>query len=142
VSIGTFGAQSAGMSSVAPPPRGRSPLLESVGAALVLRHYSPKTVEAYVGWVRRFVLFHQCQHPKAMGEPEVSAFLSDLATRVGVSASTQNQALAALLFLYAEIVHQPLAPVSEVVHAKRPGRLPVVMSRAEVDAVLFQLDGV
>jgi integron integrase len=105
-------------------------------------HYSPKTVEAYVGWVRRFVLFHQRQHPKTMGAPEVSTFLSELVTRSAVSASTQNQALAALRFLYAEVLHQPFDAVSEIVHAQRPTRLPVVMSRAEVDAVLSRLDGV
>lgn len=77
-----------------------------------------------------------------LGTAEVSAFLSDLASRSGVSASTQNQALAALLFLYAEVLQRPLASLGPIVHAKRPMRLPVVMSREEVDAVLAQLDGV
>jgi len=130
------------VSSVPRLPGGQSPLLESVGAALLLRHYRPKTVEAYVNWVRRFISFHQWQHPKLMGAPEVSAFLSDLATRGAVSASTQNQALAALLFLYSEVLHQPIGAVDDVVHAKRPARLPVVMSRSEVDAVLSRLEGV
>jgi integron integrase len=112
-----------------------------VSEALVLRHYSAKTREAYVGWVRRFVIFHHRRHPNSMGAHEVSVFLSDLATRGNVSASTQNQALAALLFLYSEVLHRPLEFVGGVVHAKRPVRLPVVMSREEVRAVLEQLSG-
>jgi len=95
-----------------------------------------------VGWVRRFVLFHHRRHPRSMGATEVSAFLSDLATRSEVSASTQNQALAALLFLYAHVLQRPLEPIGEIVHAKRPGRLPVVMTAAEVDAVLCKLEGI
>ncbi len=129
------------MSSTAAPPRGKGLLLESVSEALVLRHYSAKTREAYVGWVRRFVIFHHRRHPNSMGAPDVSAFLSDLATRGNVSASTQNQALAALLFLYSEVLHRPLEFVGGVVHGKRPVRLPVVMSREEVKAVLGQLSG-
>jgi site-specific recombinase XerD len=121
---------------------GRSALLDSVQQALELRHYSPKTVEAYVSWIRRFVLFHQRRHPRELGSEEVLAFLSHLASRWGVSASTQNQALAALLFLYSEVLQRPLASLGPVVHAKRPMRLPVVMSRQEVDAVLGQLQGV
>ena len=130
------------MSSTLAAPGKRSPLLESVRAALILRHYSPKTVEAYIGWVRRFVLFHHRRHPESMAAPEVAAFLSHLASQGRVSASTQNQALAALLFLYAEVIHRPLDPVGDVVHAKRPARLPVVMSHSEVEAVLGQLSGV
>jgi integrase len=124
------------------PGTGKSPLLESVRQALALRHYSLKTAEAYVGWVRRFVVFHQRRHPRELGPREVSAFLSDLATQSGVSASTQNQALAALLFLYGEVLQLPLASLGPVVHAKRPHRLPVVMTRDEVAAVLRQLEGV
>lgn len=107
-----------------------------------MRHYSPNTIEAYVSWVRRFVLFHQRRHPRELGAEAVSAFLSDLAMRSGVSASTQNQALAALLFLYGEVLQRPLAALGPVVHAKRPARLPVVMTRGEVDAILARLDGV
>jgi hypothetical protein len=123
-----------------PAPSGsKSPLLESVREALSLHHYSPRTREAYVGWVRRFVLFHHRQHPLSMGAGEISTFLSDLATRGKVSASTQNQALAALLFLYGEVLHRPLEFVGGVLHAKRPAGLPVVMSREEVQAVLGHL---
>jgi integrase len=110
--------------------------------ALAVRHYSPKTAEAYVTWVRRFVVFHGRQHPLSMGGAEVSAFLSHLAVERNVSASTQNQALAALLYLYAEVLRQPLEPLGNLVRAKRPARIPVVMSRAEVKAVLNELDGV
>ena len=141
-SVGTSDALTFCMSTTPPAAGGGSPLLESVKQALVLRHYSPKTVEAYVGWVRRFVLFHHRRHPRSMGATEVSAFLSDLATRSEVSASTQNQALAALLFLYAHVLQRPLEPIGEIVHAKRPGRLPVVMTAAEVDAVLCKLEGI
>jgi integron integrase len=119
-----------------------SPLLQSVVDALVLRHYGPKTVEAYIGWVHRFVVFHDRRHPRSLGAREVSVFLSDLASRGGVSASTQNQALAALLFLYAEVLQRPLGSLGQVVHAKRPIRLPVVMTRNEVNMVLSRLSGV
>ena len=92
-------------------------------------------------WVRRFVQFHRLRDPALMGEPEVAAFLSDLATRGRVSASTQNQALGALLFLYQEVLGRRLAWVEGVVHAKRPARLPVVLTPAEVRAVLAKLRG-
>lgn len=130
------------MSTSPPSGTGRVGLLESVRQALVLRHYSTQTVEVYVGWVRRFVLFHQRRHPRELGARDVTAFLSALATGSGVSASTQNQALAALLFLYSEVLQRPLAALGPVVHAKRPTRLPVVMSRDEVDAVLARMEGV
>jgi integron integrase len=126
----------------AAPFGGKNALLERVREALALRHYSSKTSEAYVGWVRRFVLFYQRnQPPTGTASEEVCAFLSSLATEGNVSASTQNQALAALLFLYSEVLHRPLEFVGGVVHAKRPVRLPVVMSRDEVKAVLDQLSG-
>ena len=76
-----------------------SPFLQSVRDALLLRHYSGRAIEVYIGWIRRFVLFHDRRHPRSLGAPEVTAFLSDLARHGSVSASTQNQALAALLFL-------------------------------------------
>ncbi len=108
----------------------------------MLRHYSPKTVEAYLAWVRRFVIFHQRQHPELLGAAEVAAFLSHLAAEDEVSASTQNQALAALLFLYSEVLLRPLPSLGAVVHAKRPARLPTVLSRAEVDALFSHLEGI
>jgi integron integrase len=116
-------------------------LLDRVRLAVRTRHYSLRTEEAYTGWVRRFVLFHGKRHPGTMGEAEVNAFLSDLATRQGVSASTQNQALAAILFLYRHVLERPLPAMAEVVRAKRPRRLPAVLTRAEVRAVIGRLGG-
>ena len=98
--------------------------------------------EAYVGWVRRFVLFHPKRHPDQMGEVEITAFLSHLATEGHVAASTQNQALAALLFLYQQVLGRQVEWLAGVVHAKRPERLPLVLSREEVVAVLARMQGV
>jgi integron integrase len=121
------------------PPAPR--LLDRVRIALRTRHRSPRTEEAYVGWIRRFILFHRKRHPADMGPDEVSTFLSDLAVEKHVSASTQNQALCALLFLYADVLQAPLAHVTGVVHARRPIRVPVVLTRDEVRAVLADLRG-
>jgi integron integrase len=116
-------------------------LFARVRAALELRHRSERTVEAYVGWVRRFLIFHQRRDPLTMGAREVGAYLSHLASEATVSASTQNQALAALSFLYGRVLGQPLASLGEVVHAHRPKRLPVVMTRGEVAVLLGRLSG-
>jgi len=116
-------------------------LLASLRTALRTRHYSPRTEEAYAGWVRRYVRFHGTRHPAELGPGAVIDFLSHLATRRGVSASTQNQALAALLFLYRDVLASPLAPLDGVVRARRPHRVPVVLTRDEVRAVLSQLAG-
>jgi integron integrase len=112
-----------------------------VRRAVRVRHYSPRTERAYVAWVRRFVLFHGKKHPAGMGAREVVAFLSDLAVRRKVSASTQNQALSALLFFYREVLGQRLAWMDEIVRARRPVRLPVVLTRTETMALLGQLHG-
>jgi integron integrase len=120
------------------PPPGRR-LLDRVRDALAVRHYSPRTARAYLGWIRRFVLFHDRRHPSEMGAAEVARFLSSLATDHAVSGSTQNQALAALLFLYSRVLGRDLAFLADMVHAKKPTRLPVVMTRAEVASVLSQL---
>lgn len=117
-------------------------LLDQVADALRVRHYSPKTVEAYVHWIRRFILFNDRRHPAELGKDEVARFLSHLAVEGKVSASTQNQALSALLFLYAEVLGSELGWMEDIVRAKKPGRLPVVMSRQEVGAVLSRLSGV
>jgi integron integrase len=109
---------------------------------MALRHYSPKTVEAYVGWVRRFVVFHRSRHPQSLGAHDVEGFLTHLAVREAVSASTQNQALAALLFLYKDVLGHEFGDICVPVRAKRPARLPVVMTREEVHAVLDGLTGV
>ena len=107
------------------------------------RHYSARTEESYVGWAKRFVVFHGRRHPEALGEPEVRAFLDHLAEHERVSASTQNQAVAALLFLYEAVLGRRLILSPQgIVHAKELQRLPVVLSREEVRAVLAQLRGV
>ena len=118
-------------------------LLGRLRAAIRARHYSPRTEESYVGWARRFVVFHGRRHPATLGEPEVQSFLTHLAEHDRVSASTQNQALAALLFLYEAVLGRRLeVSASGVVHAKEPHLLPVVLSRDEVRAVLARLRGV
>lgn len=121
----------------APKPK----LLDQLRMAIRALHYSLRTEEAYVHWVRRFILFHHKRHPAEMGEAELNAFLTDLAVRQHVSASTQNQALAAVLFLYQHVLRRPLDRLEGIVRAKRPKRLPVVLSRDEVRAVLAALDG-
>jgi integron integrase len=124
----------------APGPEPR--LLDRVRAAIRLRHYSRRTEKAYVGWVRRYVLFHGKRHPAGMGQGEVSRFLSHLAVAGKVSASTQNQALSALLFLYSEVLGHDIGWLDDIVRAKRPARFPVVLTREEVRAVIARLDGV
>ncbi|NJM06792.1 integron integrase [Candidatus Gracilibacteria bacterium] len=119
------------------PPR----LLDRVRHALRRKHYAIRTEEAYVAWVRRFVLFHGKRHPQTMGVPEVNAFLTDLAVNQQVAASTQNQALSALLFLYADVMQQPLDGPVDPVRAKQPQRLPTVLTRDEVGRVLAALTG-
>ena len=119
------------------PPR----LLDRVRTAIRTRHYSLRTEEAYVGWIKRFIFFHNKRHPSEMGEPEINRFLSHLAVRDGVSASTQNQALCGLLFLYRHVLEMPFPTLDNLVRAKRSKRLPVVMTRAEVKAVLARLHG-
>ncbi len=116
-------------------------LLDRVREAIRLRRYSIRTEEAYVGWIRRFILFHEKRHPRGMGRPEIERFLTHLAARANVSASTQNQALAALLFLYQKVLEVEVPWLDDVVRARRPRRLPVVLTREEVKRVLDQLAG-
>jgi integron integrase len=116
-------------------------LLDQVRQAIRVRHYSPLTEKAYAGWIRRFILFHHRRHPSQMGGSEVVEFLTSLATRGRVSASTQNQAMSAILFLYRDVLGQELDWLEGVVRAKRPQRLPVVLTREEVGAVLKNLEG-
>jgi integron integrase len=120
---------------------GRPRLLERVRLALRARHYSRRTESAYMHWIRRFILFHGKRHPGEMGEEEINAFLTHLATRDQVSASTQNQALSALLFLYRHVIQRQIGALGEVVRARRPQRLPVVLTRDEVRTVLGHLRG-
>jgi integron integrase len=117
-------------------------LLDRVRAALRVRHRSPRTEEAYVLWIRRFILFHGKRHPDTLGEGDVQAFLTHLAVDEHVAASTQNQALNAIVFLYREVLQRELGDFSQAVRARTPERLPTVLSRNEVAALLEQLDGV
>ncbi len=116
-------------------------LLDRVREAIRARHYSRNTEDAYVAWIKRFIFFHGKRHPSEMGAEEVTRFLSSLALDGRVAASTQNQALSALLFLYREVLNQDLPWLEGVVRAKRPIRLPVVLAREEVQAVLAHLRG-
>ena len=121
----------------APRPR----LLDRVREAIRTRPYSRRTEKAYVHWIKRYIFFHGKRHPLEMGAAEVTAFLTALAVQSKVAASTQNQALSALLFLYREVLGVELPWLDDVVRAKRPLRLPVVLTRDEVRAVLQRLDG-
>jgi len=117
-------------------------LLDELCARIRARHYSIRTEKAYADWVRRFILFHDKRHPRDMGAAEVEAFLSHLAVDGKVSASTQNQALAAILFLYREVLEMDLPWLDGVTRAKTSQRQPVVLTRAEVAAVLERMSGV
>ncbi len=119
------------------PPR----LLDRVRAALRLRHYSPRTEEAYCSWIRRYVIHHGKRHPEELGATEIQAFLEHLVTHRRVSASTQNQALAALLFLYVQVLDRPTTLSGELTRGRRPERIPVVLTPSEVAAVLERLEG-
>jgi integron integrase len=125
----------------APSPSRPPRLLDRVRTQLRARHYSPRTEEAYVGWIRRFILHHGKRHPDDMGSPEVIEFLSHLAVERQVSARTQNQALAGLLFLYRDVLGRDLQGLDAAVRARVPQRLPVVLTREEVRALLRRLSG-
>ncbi|MGH7587581.1 MAG: integron integrase [Gemmatimonadota bacterium] len=116
-------------------------LIDQVRAAIRVHGYSRRTEKAYVGWIRRYVRFHRMRHPTQLGEAEVSAFLSHLAVERKVSASTQNQALSAILFLYRKVLKIELGWLDDLVHARRPARLPVVLTRSEVASILECLHG-
>lgn len=116
-------------------------LLDQVRDAIRVRHYSRRTEDTYVHWIRRFILFHAKRHPREMGEREITAFLTYLAVQKNVAASTQNQALSALLFLYQKVLEMPVDWLDDVVRARRPKRLPVVLSRDEVARWFNALSG-
>ena len=116
-------------------------LLDRVRNTIRARHYSPKTEKTYVAWVRRYVMFHRKRHPSEMGEDEVRSFLSWLAVERRVSASTQNQALSALLFLYREVLGEPIGWIENIAPAKRSTHLPVVLTPTEVRSLLDKLNG-
>jgi integron integrase len=119
-----------------------SPFLRRVREAVRLRHYSIRTEESYVHWIKRFVLFHSKRHPEQMGEAHVAAFLTHLAVDGQVSPATQNQALNALVFLYRAVLERPLGQCAGIVRAKARERVPLVLAPAEVGAVLKRLKGV
>jgi integron integrase len=114
-------------------------LIAQVRQAIRLRHYSQRTEEAYVGWVRRFIRFCGLRHPRELGPGDVTRFLSSLAVDGHVSASTQNQALSALVFVYGEVLGRSVGWLNALIRAKRPTRVPVVLTRDEVRAVLGRL---
>jgi integron integrase len=116
-------------------------LLDQVHDALRIKHYSYRTEQSYLDWIRRYILYHDKTHPKDMGEPEIQAFLTYLATERNVSASTQNQALSALIFLYRNVLHIELDLPTGLITAKRSTHLPTVLTRAEAQKVLGLMDG-
>jgi integron integrase len=116
-------------------------ILDQVRDALRVKHYAYRTEESYVQWIRRYILFHNKRHPKDMAEPEVQAFLTHLAVENNVAASTQNQALSALLFLYRHVLHQPLSESIDAVRARQSKHLPTVLTPEEVQQVLKYLEG-
>jgi len=142
--LGRIGKERGAPCFVAEPlaPYGNKPrLLDQVRDAIRLRHLSRRTEEAYVHWIKRFIFFHSKRHPREMGEKEVADFLSALAVQGDVSASTQNQALNALLFLYRNVLKVELGWLEDVVRAKKPRRLPVVLTREEVAQLFGVLNG-
>ncbi len=126
------------MEANTPPPK----LLDQVRDLIRVKHYSIRTETQYLQWIRRFILFHGKRHPRDMGAPEVEAFLTHLAVSRDVAAATQNQALSALLFLYREVLGIDLPWLANVTRAKRPQRLPVVLSRDEVRVILDRMSGI
>jgi integron integrase len=130
---------SAAVNAPAKPSKPR--LLDQVREAIRTRHYSYRTEKAYVHWMKRFIFFHDKRHPAEMGETEIAQFLSSLAANSHVAASTQNQALNALLFLYRDVLKKEIGYVNGVIRAKRPHRLPVVLTRQEIRSILGCLDG-
>jgi hypothetical protein len=125
-----------------PAPNGKPKLLDQVRNEIRVRHMARSTEKVYVSWIRRFILYHGKRHPGEMGKNEVTAFLTHLAVAGNVSASTQNQAFSALLFLYREVLKQEFGWLNDVVRANRPGRIPVVLTHHEAVSVLSLLDGV
>lgn len=130
----------AGVRPTATSPKPK--LLDRVREAIRTRHYSEKTEKAYVHWIKRYIFFHNKRHPMEMAEAEIGEFLSSLAIERHLSASTQNQALNALLFLHHEVLKKKIGLIDGVVRAKRPQRVPVVLTKAEVKMVIDHMSGV
>jgi integrase len=121
---------------------GRTPkLLDRIRQVIRAKHYSRRTEGADVDWIRRDIVFHKKRHPSDMGAPEITAFLTWLGSNRHVSASTQNQALSAILFLYRDVLHLKIGAVEHVPRARMPIRVPVVLSRDEIARIMKQLDG-
>lgn len=116
-------------------------LLDRVREAIRRKHYSRRTEKSYVRWIKRYILFHNKRHPQEMGSADIEAFLTHLAVKEHVAASTQNQALSALLFLYREVLHKELERPIEALRAKRPKRLPTVLTKEEVFKVIQCMSG-
>ena len=126
----------------AQPNLPRAPkLLDRVRETMRTNRYSPRTEEAYVDWIKRYIRFHGIRHPQEMGAEEVKAFLIHLATQMNVAASTQNQAFSALLFLYQEVLKERLPWIDDIVRASRPKKVPVVFTQEEARKVLSRMTG-
>jgi integron integrase len=134
----TMGAPS--RSETTEPDR-KPKLLDRLREALRSRHYSRRTEETYCLWVRRFIYFHKIRHPAEMAEPEINAFLTHLAVKDRVSASTQTQALSALVFLYRNVLKREIGELEGLIRARKPKRLPIVLTKDEVRAVITELEG-
>src|SRR5213083_364496 len=114
------------------PPAGKPKLLDQVRDVIRRKHYSIRTEQAYVDWIKRFIIYHKKRHPVDMAEEQVAQFLTHLARNLNVAASTQNQALSALLFLYKEVLKREIGWLEKVERAKKQAQLPVVLTRSEV----------
>jgi len=123
------------------PAANKPKLLDQVRDVMRRRHYSIRTEQVYVDWIKRFIIYHDKRHPKEMAEEEVAAFLTHLARDRNVAPSTQNQALSALLFLYKDVLKQEIGWLEKVERAKKPSRLPVVLTRSEIKRVFAHLHG-
>jgi integrase len=125
--------------SATPAPKTR--FLDQVRETIRRKHYSLRTESTYIDWIKRYIFFHGKRHPAEMGAPELERFLNYLAVERKVAAATQNQALSALVFLYHEVLRQDFEWLANLERAKKPARLPVVLTEAEVRQILAQLDG-
>jgi integron integrase len=139
VAFGEARAAALAVREVGPAATAKPRLLDRVREAIRARHYSCRTEKTYVGWIRRYIFFPGKRHPAEMGAPEITSFLTSLAVDSKIAASTQNQALSALLFLYREVLLHEVPWLDDLVYAKRPHYLPVVLTREEVRAVLGQM---
>ena len=128
-------------SSGTPETAQKPKLLDRLREALRSRHYSRRTEQTYCHWIKRFIFFHNKRHPAEMGEPEINAFLTYLAVKERVSASTQNQALSAVIFLYRHVLQREIGELKGLIRARKPRHLPVVMTKDEVRTVIAELDG-